>query len=523
MTTRKLIASLIALALLLAGCNLPFGDESPTATLPEPPQAAQSTPTEEPEPPTAEAMQEIEGITYPVVDTGQSYCYDASVSIPCPEVEGAYYGQDAQYVGLQPSYADNGDGTVTDLNTNLMWTKEPGPKLTYAQAVEGEANYSVGGYNDWRLPTIKELYSLIDFSGYDPSGCESEDDCPGLIPFIDTDIFIFHYGNPEAGERLIDAQFISTTPYSGRGVEGGLVFGVNFADGRIKGYGTGPMPGSEGDKTFYVLYARGGLDYGVNQFVDNGDGTVSDEATGLTWMQTDSQAPLSWGDALAYCEDLSWAGNDDWRLPNAKELHSIVDATRGPDTSNTAAVNSLFQSTPITNESGSPDYGYYWTSTTHLNRQLAATQAVYIAFGRALGYIGGAWTDIHGAGAQRSDPKVGDPAGYPQGRGPQGDAVRVLNFARCVRGGIDTQVLTGGELDPNAVTAPVVSEPSPQNTPGVEGDQPPPEAYAACEGKTANTACDYEWIFGRQQGVCYDLFNQLVCMPGVVLPTFPSP
>jgi hypothetical protein len=126
-------------------------------------------------------------------------------------------------------------------------------------------------------------------------------------------------------------------------------------------------------------------------------------------------------------------------------------------------------------------------------------------------------------GAQRSDPKSGDPASFPHGRAPQGDAIRVLNYARCVCGDISSQVYTGGEVDPNAAIAPAMPEPSVQVTPGVQGNQPPPEAFAACEGKKANTACQYEWIFGKQDGVCYELFGQLVCMPGVVLPTLPSP
>ena len=49
-----------------------------------------------------------------------------------------------------------------------------------------------------------------------------------------------------------------------------------------------------------------------------------------------------------------------------------------------------------------------------------------------MGYMDG-WTDVHGAGAQRSDPKVGDPADYPEGFGPQGDAIRILNYVRPVR------------------------------------------------------------------------------------------
>ena len=43
------------------------------------------------------------------------------------------------------------------------------------------------------------------------------------------------------------------------------------------------------------------------------------------------------------------------------------------------------------------------------------------------------FVDVHGAGAQRSDPKAGDPAMFPHGRGPQGDVIRFYNFVRCVR------------------------------------------------------------------------------------------
>jgi len=50
-----------------------------------------------------------------------------------------------------------------------------------------------------------------------------------------------------------------------------------------------------------------------------------------------------------------------------------------------------------------------------------------------MGYMNGLWMDVHGAGAQRSDPKDGDPADYPEGHGPQGDAVRIFNYVRAVR------------------------------------------------------------------------------------------
>ena len=85
------------------------------------------------------------------------------------------------------------------------------------------------------------------------------------------------------------------------------------------------------------LYATG-CPNGENRFVDNGDGTVTDTCTGLMWQQDtadtngdqqiDRNDQLPWCEALAYCENLSLAGHDDWRLPNVRELQSIVDYGR---------------------------------------------------------------------------------------------------------------------------------------------------------------------------------------------------
>jgi len=57
---------------------------------------------------------------YPIIDTGQELCFDTVNVITCSESGEAFYGQDAQFDGNQPSYTDNGDGTVTDLVTGLM-------------------------------------------------------------------------------------------------------------------------------------------------------------------------------------------------------------------------------------------------------------------------------------------------------------------------------------------------------------------------------------------------------------------
>ncbi len=388
-------------------------------------------------------LEVLEALSYNVVDTNQTLCYDDSIRIACPAANAAFHGQDAQQGGNGPSFTDNRDGTVTDGVTGLMWTQSPdmdgdrdidaNDKLTYDEAVSRAASIRVGGYSDWRLPSIKALYSLIDFLGVDPSG-----DASILAPFIDTDYFEFGYGDTSAGERIIDAQYATSTQYVSTTMNGDeTMFGVNFADGRIKGYPTEPMPGQSEGKGFYVLYVRGNIDYGKNSFTDNGNGTITDVATDLMWAQNDSGSGLNWEEALAWVQTKNsgnYLGYSDWRLPNAKELQSIVDYTRFPDTTGSAAIDPLFNCTAITNEGGQTDYPFYWSSTTHANgSDFPGTYGAYVAFGRAMGYMNGNWMDVHGAGAQRSDPKSGDPTYYPYGHGPQGDAIRIYNYVRPVR------------------------------------------------------------------------------------------
>lgn len=382
---------------------------------------------------------------FPVPDTGEITCYGEKEAIDCPSVGEAFFGQDAQVDGTPMDFTDNGDGTVTDNVTGLMWVQTPdinndgeiniADKMTYDEALAFAETLDVGGYDDWRIPDIKEMYSLMDFRGVDPSGFEGTGTSE-LTPFIDRDYFDFGYGDTEAGERVIDAQLASSTlSVSGTGpLHEPTMFGVNYADGRIKGYGL-TLFGK--DKTFYVMAVRGDEGYGENAFTDNGDQTVTDAATGLMWTQNDSGNAMSWEDALAWAEranDAGYLGYDDWRLPNVKELQILVDYTRSPDTSDSAAIDPVFSVTNIVNEAGEMDYPVYWTSTTHANwTKNAGNHASYVNFGRAMGYMRNNWVDVHGAGAQRSDPKVGVASDFPEGFGPQGDAIRVTNHARLVR------------------------------------------------------------------------------------------
>ncbi|MCB0154134.1 MAG: DUF1566 domain-containing protein [Anaerolineae bacterium] len=468
---------------------------------------------------------------YAIVDTGQTTCYDNQSAITCPTAGTIFYGQDAQFSGKAPSYTLSADGlTVTDNVTGLTWTQSPDlngdgtinvtDKLTFADAqryADAELNpQTYGGYSDWRLPTMKELYSLMDFRGTDPSG-------PGtsaMTPFIDTNTFDFGYGDEAAGERAIDAQFWSNNLYLGT-VFGNqtCAFGLNLADGRIKCYPSetnGPPA-----KLNYIYFVRGNPAYGLNAFSDNGDGTVTDHATGLTWSQDDSGAGMNWAEALAWAQQKNaenYLGHSDWRLPSAKEMQSLLDYDQAPDATNSAAIDPVFNISQITNEAGQVDYPWFWTSTTHLKSNGSGSDGVYLSFGRALGYMHNTWLDVHGAGAQRSDPKTGDPADWPTGHGPQGDAIRIDNYVRLVRAGQVSLTMAG---DPSASQAGQINRVAPDEQAGPPaGPQngppngaPPPEAIEACTGQSQGASCQFTAPRGQITGTCAHLQQQVACVP----------
>jgi hypothetical protein len=382
---------------------------------------------------------------YNIVDTNQENCFDVSgKEISCKDT-----GQDAQYTTLKATYSNNNDGTITDHITKLVWQQSADTngdnkinykdKMRLNDALSYCQNLKLAEKTDWRLPDIKSMYSLIDFNGKDVSGYDNND-MSKLVPFINNYVFGYEYGDTSKKERIIDAQWATATKYVSNTMNGyNTMFGVNFADGRIRAY---PLTMGSKDKKFYVQCVRGNEDYGKNNFLDNNDGTINDIATNLMWQKNDNGVGVKWNDALQYCENSTISGYTDWKLPDAKELQSIVDYSRSPQTSNSASINSIFNATSIINENQEKDYGSYWSSTSHKNMMNAAN-AVYVSFGRTVGYVHGFWLDVHGAGAQRSGPKdisLVDTKKYGfkvvNGaiiHGPQGGILRGLNFVRCVR------------------------------------------------------------------------------------------
>jgi len=353
---------------------------------------------------------ELDVENYLQIATGQTTLYDNDGEvISSLSEDDELYGQDGNYLkGASMSYQNNSNGTVTDLNTGLMWQEVPSSEnFTWQEAVDYCIELELGGYDDWRIPSCKELYSISDFdSGW---------------PYLNTTYFSL-----ASGQVTKDEQYWSSDYYVGETVEGGsyAAMGVNHVTGHIKAYAaeaTGPIGGK------YVRAVRGD-NYGINQFIDNGDGTISDEASGLMWTQNDSGEGLDWSSALAYAENSAMAGYTDWRLPNVKELQGIVDYSYSPtatvETWKGPAINKIFYCTQIINEGGEDDYPYYWNSTSaNFTSGEPYYYAWYVAFGTAVNNEG---LDYHGAGAVRFDTKY---EGGPLGEGGE----RYYNYVRLVR------------------------------------------------------------------------------------------
>ena len=366
-----------------------------------------------------EISKDFPTVKFVVTDAMQTKFYDTDGNIiDEPEPGNSLYGQDAQHQGIKPSYTDNGDGTVTDDNTGLMWQQTPPTdKMTYDETLEYIENLKIGGYTDWRLPTIKESFSLANLDGQLNAG-----DISQCVPYIDSDYFDFFYdeGRPYTGSYWTSS--VTKIPAENEYEEMEKNYGFNWADGHLKSYGDGyyidgSSTGSSIPAGVRAVRGEEGV-YGVNDFVDNGDGTITDQATGFMWSRQDSGAVnddgtiltekdenfgrgRTWVDTLVWVQEMNavnYLGYSDWRLPDAKELQSIVQY----------GITEL----PATNA----DYFdlsrtdcYMWTSTTCGD---FPDTALYFAFGKAYGI------NLMSGGAPAGQDTDGD---TKMGPPPEGD------------------------------------------------------------------------------------------------------
>ena len=252
----------------------------------------------------------------PLADTGQVRHYTKT------------FGEDSDFAGRAPSFADNGDGTVTDRVTGLVWEKTDGGAMTWEQARARAETLRLAGRSDWRLPSSMELLALMDHDRHGPA--------------MDTAAF------PYTGARY----WWTRTPAAGDPSRAWLV----NTGGGIGAHAKTEAVGAGGDRPVHVRCVSGACATGDGpKLRDNGDGTVSDLRTGLVWQKVGADKPMTWEQALAACSSLNLAGKTDWRLPNIKELRSLSDDTRSRPSVDRAFFPSVQSSA-------------YWSSTTQSNR-----------------------------------------------------------------------------------------------------------------------------------------------------------
>ncbi len=211
---------------------------------------------------------------------------------------------------------DNGDGTVTDERSGLMWMKndtwiELGRRITWHEGLEYSKKINsqkFAGHANWRFPTATEAKTLFD------------------MEITNTDV--------EGGEVHIDPLFPS---------------GCGFSTWTSETRGAKAAKGYDfrSDYEFWLAKENDGFPSGLRlvrdlaessemsveeRFVNNGDGTITDREANLMWKANDSYLDLdkwvSWQEAKMYLEELNksrFAGHSDWRMPTRKEAQMLYD------------------------------------------------------------------------------------------------------------------------------------------------------------------------------------------------------
>ena len=250
----------------------------------------------------------------------------------------------------QPRFQDNGDGTVKDNLTGLIWMKNVNcwGDLSWGEALLkikylNSGNEVCGGYTgnqtDWRLPNVNELESLVEYGN---KALKNDSALQTGHPFKEIVSYRFW------SSTIAESNIILTKPIK-------KLFNVNFKSGYISiidtfWMGVWPVSGETSSsypapipKTKYPFKVvdggdgdlQKGIDWPEPRFIYNNDGTIFDNLTNLMWMgNTDcGWGTRSWENALDKINALN-NGNDfcnkytgsynDWRLPNVKELRSVA-------------------------------------------------------------------------------------------------------------------------------------------------------------------------------------------------------
>jgi len=322
--------------------------------------------------------------------TGEKRCYDENVSKIIDCSNSYALKSDGYYqAGKTPRYTrDDDNQVVLDDITGLMWQDD---NLTNAYEMHYDykdnrfiyrvkeaqkycSTLDIGGYENWRLPTIKEWYSLMEDSRY--YGCVNNSS--GCIDMtISTNPIFKHLGHPVSmgdGEinnfayassstydyNITDYDSDTTTYYH-------LVYTIFTGGGGYIDIRDNYYPNVACVRTHNESQHN---NYFLHNMVRNESGIVIDKKTGLEWQDYYfdlGKKELNWTDAIKYCENLDLDGKN-WRLPNKYELMSIMEYDDANDHNKT---NQTF----IKNNSKL----YFSSSTSYLFNYLIAPEIILIS------------------------------------------------------------------------------------------------------------------------------------------------
>lgn len=186
---------------------------------------------------------------------------------------------------------------VRDLITGLTWPRSLDPNFTEAAPARTKCEALVfAGYDDWRLPTMIEMFSILDFTR--------------TWPAINTAVF-------NSGSTSFSLLW-TTSPNPFNPTTGSWV--MDF--GTLSGMSTHPV-----NDRFPSHCVRGGNEAPAGPHYVIEDDTVLDNYTGLLWERNASLTTYEKEAAADYCDALMLAGKDDWRLPSINETTTLYDFT----------------------------------------------------------------------------------------------------------------------------------------------------------------------------------------------------
>ena len=250
-------------------------------------------------------------------DTGQNSSYTNT------------FGEDNDFNINIPFFIINGDGTVTDTITGLMWQQADGGEMTIENAVTYCSTLTLAGYTDWRLPNAHESFSILNHQNVNPS--------------LDNTVFPTSLAEYwwTSDRQPNDSSKVWVT--NGGGGVGNHPKTETISAGGLKHFNT---------RAVRDIHPTSII---PNHFSDNLNGTVTDNLTDLIWQKNSMNDSLTWEDALVKADTMLLAGYNDWRLPNIKELQSInIEQIMNPSINTTyftnIGINKLWSSTSLPNQ-----------------------------------------------------------------------------------------------------------------------------------------------------------------------------